>query len=598
MPYSYALYTGNGSTTDFVFNFPYLSQTHVKVYVNGVLQVSGYSLVTTTGPVRFTNAPANGVSVRIQRETPLGAGDRPVVFENGAGINEDDLNTAFLQNLYAQQEIEDRRGQVLRAPSTEGALSEIPPKAARAGKIQSFDNDGQPSVTDPQALINAATSSAADSAAAAASSSLSAAGAALLAGGAQAAAESAQVAAESAAASINPALFAQRNMSGDAAGTGIMFAGGANISGNTGALTISAGGVGSRHIHILPLGRGNVSIGSGSGETDEYRLGLVGLLDDNNSGSGQSFHAMEDGLLITRTGTIGYASFASEPKVQGATNYDHIHAFQAKAIFGFSGTCTRYAGFDFQPQMLGGDVTNMYGLRVRNFDKTSGTLTNFYAIYSEGVTRGTNNWLIYAIGASMPSYHAGVWRQGGNLAVGVSDTEALPGVKLWVKGGSPTSVFAADTGNDVVVIDHGVASTINFRNNSADSAWLYWSDPAARGVGRFGYLHSTDSFQWYSGGALRATLNSTNFDLDVKLRIDDTTDSTTGPTGALVCLGGAYFDKRVITAASIQTGSPSAGTTQPWKLGSLLTGGSYSTDGTKAVEIEINGTAVKLAVLS
>ncbi|NDE18025.1 hypothetical protein EBZ80_24200, partial [bacterium] len=36
-------YTGNGSSTDYTFPFPYLSKTHIKVYLNGVVQSSGYS---------------------------------------------------------------------------------------------------------------------------------------------------------------------------------------------------------------------------------------------------------------------------------------------------------------------------------------------------------------------------------------------------------------------------------------------------------------------------------------------------------------------------------------------------------------------------
>lgn len=169
MPLSYALYTGNGTTKDFVFSFPYLSQAHLKVYLDGVVQASGWSLVTPTGPVRFTVAPANGAAIRIQRETPLGVGDRPVVFENGAGINETDLNDAFLQNLYAQQEIEDRKEQTLRFPSTESAPGALPAKTQRSLKVLEFDEQGNPvtarTVSD---IVDEATELGADYASAAA----------------------------------------------------------------------------------------------------------------------------------------------------------------------------------------------------------------------------------------------------------------------------------------------------------------------------------------------------------------------------------------------------------------------------------------------
>lgn len=72
--YNQVLGTGNGSQTDFTFVRSvgsYYTEpvnavaTLVKVYLNGVVQSSGYSLVTS-GPypvLRFTTAPASGVQV-------------------------------------------------------------------------------------------------------------------------------------------------------------------------------------------------------------------------------------------------------------------------------------------------------------------------------------------------------------------------------------------------------------------------------------------------------------------------------------------------------------------------------------------------------
>jgi uncharacterized protein (TIGR02217 family) len=68
--------TGNGSIKDFQLIKQYVSGSigenrtitkpvtgTVQVYLNGVLQVSGYTLNAATGVVSFATAPANGVAV-------------------------------------------------------------------------------------------------------------------------------------------------------------------------------------------------------------------------------------------------------------------------------------------------------------------------------------------------------------------------------------------------------------------------------------------------------------------------------------------------------------------------------------------------------
>jgi hypothetical protein len=93
---------GDGSTTDFVYPFPTLHPTHVKVQVDGV--VTSRQLIST-GTVRVTPAPPAGTgNVRVYRETQTGP---MVTWTDGGGIMAADINKAALQSLYLAQEAVD-----------------------------------------------------------------------------------------------------------------------------------------------------------------------------------------------------------------------------------------------------------------------------------------------------------------------------------------------------------------------------------------------------------------------------------------------------------------------------------------------------------
>jgi hypothetical protein len=108
MPYSYAIYTGNGSQTQFALTFPYIRKEHVKVYVNYV--DTAYTYVNDT-TVQLASAPANGVRVEVRRITPLNA---PLVdYTDGSTLVAADLDTSNLQHLYKQQELDDDNKQAV-----------------------------------------------------------------------------------------------------------------------------------------------------------------------------------------------------------------------------------------------------------------------------------------------------------------------------------------------------------------------------------------------------------------------------------------------------------------------------------------------------
>ena len=95
-------YTGNGSTTNYSFTFPYIEQTDVKASLDGVA-TTAFTLANAT-TVSFNAAPANGVSIIIFRDT---ANDtRAATFFAGSAIKAEDLNLNFDQITYVSQETE------------------------------------------------------------------------------------------------------------------------------------------------------------------------------------------------------------------------------------------------------------------------------------------------------------------------------------------------------------------------------------------------------------------------------------------------------------------------------------------------------------
>jgi hypothetical protein len=100
--YSYVQYTGNGSTTNYVFSFPYLETSHIKVRVNGV--ITSFTFLNSS-TVTISPAPANGAIIDIRRETPKDS--PPVDFTDGSVLLEADLDLLAKFSLYTAQESSD-----------------------------------------------------------------------------------------------------------------------------------------------------------------------------------------------------------------------------------------------------------------------------------------------------------------------------------------------------------------------------------------------------------------------------------------------------------------------------------------------------------
>ena len=98
-------YTGNGSTTNYSFTFPYLEETDIKVSLNGTA-TTAYTLANAT-TISFTTAPGAGVAIRIYRDTDTD--NLQSTFFAGSAIRAQDLNDNFNQVLYSTQETVARR---------------------------------------------------------------------------------------------------------------------------------------------------------------------------------------------------------------------------------------------------------------------------------------------------------------------------------------------------------------------------------------------------------------------------------------------------------------------------------------------------------
>ena len=98
-------YTGNNSTVDYSFTFPYQNSTDIKVSIDEVLQelTTHYTLHNAT-TIRFGSAPATGKKIKIYRDTD--SSKLAATFYPGSAIRSGDLNDNFNQNLYVTQEAE------------------------------------------------------------------------------------------------------------------------------------------------------------------------------------------------------------------------------------------------------------------------------------------------------------------------------------------------------------------------------------------------------------------------------------------------------------------------------------------------------------
>jgi hypothetical protein len=99
-------YTGDGVTKSFSVPFPYISKSHVNIYVNQSLMLDPMHY-SWSGPstILFITAPGDNDAIEINRWTS--PTDALVDFADGSVLRADDLDTAYLHNFYLSQEYTD-----------------------------------------------------------------------------------------------------------------------------------------------------------------------------------------------------------------------------------------------------------------------------------------------------------------------------------------------------------------------------------------------------------------------------------------------------------------------------------------------------------
>lgn len=100
MSYATVRYTGTGSTTTFAVPFPYLSATHVEIYLAGI-QTTAFTL-PDLGTALLSSPPANGVLIEIRRNTPKVT---PLAtYSDASTLTATDLMLNANQSIYVTQE--------------------------------------------------------------------------------------------------------------------------------------------------------------------------------------------------------------------------------------------------------------------------------------------------------------------------------------------------------------------------------------------------------------------------------------------------------------------------------------------------------------
>jgi len=104
MANTYVDYTATASQTDFAFNFPYLEDEHIKVYINSIEKLqSDFSISTSPTTKIVLNTPASGgETVRVRRKSQ--PNDDLVDFVNGSVLTESELDRGYRHTRYLAEE--------------------------------------------------------------------------------------------------------------------------------------------------------------------------------------------------------------------------------------------------------------------------------------------------------------------------------------------------------------------------------------------------------------------------------------------------------------------------------------------------------------
>jgi|TARA_R110002124_G_scaffold78037_4_gene208628 hypothetical protein len=133
MALSRETYVGDGVINLYSVPFPYLSKTHLQVFVDAVSDTT-FTWVTDSS-IALTTVASSGVAVVLKRVTPTAF---MVDFEDGATLEEGDLDTATRQALMVAEESHDDIGGLLALNVATGAFD------AEGARISNVGNPVNP----------------------------------------------------------------------------------------------------------------------------------------------------------------------------------------------------------------------------------------------------------------------------------------------------------------------------------------------------------------------------------------------------------------------------------------------------------------------
>jgi hypothetical protein len=97
--------------------------------------------------------------------------------------------------------------------------------------------------------------------------------------------------------------------------------------------------------------------------------------------------------------------------------------------------------------------------------------------------------------------------------------------------------------------------------------------------------------------ALSVSGTALNAGASLVATFNNTTEASNSTTAAVVLSGGLAVAKKIITASSIQTGTPNGGTAGAWKLG-IRVAATVALDTTQYIQLDVGGTLYKVGLVS
>lgn len=145
-------YTAAGTSRIFAYPFRILDASHLRVKVDGVLQLSGYEVFGMGNPnggnITFTNVPAAGTKIKIYRDIPI---ERSNDYTEGAMLRAETLDADFDSAVMMIQDLDQRVAEA--AAGTSGGAGEFDSVAADDGTFANLYWQKAYGPIDPAAQI-------------------------------------------------------------------------------------------------------------------------------------------------------------------------------------------------------------------------------------------------------------------------------------------------------------------------------------------------------------------------------------------------------------------------------------------------------------